>query len=114
MDPAHALLQTGRIPRNIVVDHDPAKLEVNAFGRSIGADHEPRTAITDRLSKPVDLILAFGIVHATVNGGYLVGMAHAVEPSHEKIQCVAVFGENDKLFSREPGIGNNLMEFVEF
>ena len=35
VDAAHALFQAGRIPGDIVVDHQPAELQVNPFTRGI-------------------------------------------------------------------------------
>ena len=33
MDTAHALLQTGGVPRDVVVDHEPAELEIDSLTR---------------------------------------------------------------------------------
>ena len=36
VDAPHALLQPDGIPRNVVIDHEPAKLQVDAFARRLG------------------------------------------------------------------------------
>jgi hypothetical protein len=38
VDAAHALLEAHRVPRDVVVDHQPAELEVDAFTRGLGGD----------------------------------------------------------------------------
>ena len=35
VDAPHALLQPHRVPRDVVVDHEPAELEVDAFARRL-------------------------------------------------------------------------------
>ena len=36
VDAAHALFQAHRVPGDVVVDHHPAELEVDAFTRRLG------------------------------------------------------------------------------
>ena len=36
VDAAHPLLQPHRVPRDVVVDHEPAELEVDPFARRLG------------------------------------------------------------------------------
>ena len=38
VDAAHALLQPHRVPGDVVVDHQPAELEVDALARRLGGD----------------------------------------------------------------------------
>ena len=40
VDAAHALLQPHRVPRDVVVDHQPAELQVDAFARGFGGDED--------------------------------------------------------------------------
>ena len=42
MDAPHALLQAVRVPRNVVVDHQRAELQVNALAPRLGGDHHLR------------------------------------------------------------------------
>ena len=38
VDPAHALLQPNRVPRQVVVDHQVAELEVDPLAGGLGCD----------------------------------------------------------------------------
>ena len=69
VDAAHALFQAGRIPGDVVIDHDPAELEVDPLGRRVGADHETRAPFAAGLAEALDLLLALGVVHAAVDHG---------------------------------------------
>ena len=40
VDAAHPLLQAHRVPRDVVVDHEPAELEVDAFAGGLGGDQD--------------------------------------------------------------------------
>ena len=48
VDAAHPLLQPHRVPRDVVVDHEPAELEVDPFARRLGRD---RTWASSRNSR---------------------------------------------------------------
>ena len=57
VDAAHALFQASGVPRHVEVDHDPAELEVDAFGRGVGADHEAGAAFFVGQAEAFDLLL---------------------------------------------------------
>ena len=40
VDAAHALLQADRVPGDVVVDHEPAELQVDAFAGGLGGDQD--------------------------------------------------------------------------
>jgi hypothetical protein len=42
VDAAHALLQAGRVPRDVVVHHQPAELEVDSFTLGVRSNHVGR------------------------------------------------------------------------
>ena len=49
MDAPHALFQPIRIPRNVVVHQEMAKLQVDAFTRRLGGDHHLNVALLELL-----------------------------------------------------------------
>ena len=77
VNPAHALFETGRIPGDVVIDHDPAELEVDTLGSGIGTDHQPRSALLGGNTEALDLVLAFREVHATVDLGDVTRVSEA-------------------------------------
>ena len=52
VDAAHALLQPYRVPGDIVVDHEPAELEVNSLAGGLGGDEN--LSILAKLTLGVD------------------------------------------------------------
>ena len=113
VDSAHTLLEAGRVPRNVEVDHDPAELEVDAFRGSIGADHEPHTAGVVRQAKSLNMLLSFRVVHPAVDLGDLLGVAHATETLDQVVERVSMLGENDELLSREARKSQHFPELVK-
>ncbi len=113
VNPAHPLLEASGIPRHVEVDHDPAELEIDAFGRSVGADHEPCAAVLVSSAKPLDLSLAILVIHAAVNLGDLARIAHPPEATDKVVKGVSVLGEDDQLLTDELGVGEHLAELVE-
>jgi len=124
VDAAHALLQPDGIPRDVVVDHEPAELEVDAFARRFGSNHD-----LGGLAK-----LAFGVnagagcvavadFHAAVD--LSGGQAPLDQPAertiilavaYEEIECVFVLGEDEELHLRVfeyAVLGEELAKFDE-
>ena len=114
VDAAHALLKARRVPRHVVIDHEPAELEVDAFGGGVGAEHESRAAVIGGLSEAFDLFLPLRVVHAAMDLGDLPGVAHAAKALDQEAERVAVLGEDDVLLAGELRIGENLPQLVEF
>ena len=85
MNTPHALFQAGRVPRNIVVDHDPAKLEVNTFCCRVSTYHEPRSAFAARLPKTLDLLLTLGMMHPAMDHGDLASISQPIQTAHQEI-----------------------------
>ena len=96
MDTTHALLKPRGIPGHVVVDHHPAELQIDALGRRVGADHEPRPALGDGLAELLDLLLTLAVVHPAVDLSDLAGVPHAVEASDKERERVTVLGEDNQ------------------
>ncbi len=58
----------------------------------------------------INLGFSLFIVHATVNLGYLAGVAHAFQPADEVIERVAVLREDDELLIRPARVGQHADE----
>ncbi|MPM59186.1 hypothetical protein SDC9_106026 [bioreactor metagenome] len=95
MDSSHALFQPDRVPWNIVVDHKPAKLKVNAFTCSLGCDHYlgifPECFF--RINPGSGLIEA-SYFHATVDLGDC--KSPALKFFNKKVQSLFMFREQQK------------------
>ncbi len=90
MDAAEALLKARGIPRQVVVDHQPAELEVDAFAGGFGGDAN--------LARGAEVLLgALPLVgvHAAVDFGD--GVAPFFEVVAQVFEGVAVFGEDEQL-----------------
>ena len=98
MNAAHALFQPGRIPRDVVVHHQPAELQVDAFARRVRSEQILSPAFIGRPPKPIDLDFSLSKVHAAVNRGNLVGESHRLEPPAEPVERVPMLREDDELF----------------
>ncbi len=97
VDAPHALFQSGRIPGDIVVDHQPADLEIDALTSRVGCHQVGCAALRHWSPEGRNLLFALLVVHAAVNLRNLFCEPHAFQATHQEIQRVAVFGEDDKL-----------------
>ena len=99
MDTTETLLKAGGIPGQVVVDHQAAELEVDAFARRFGGD-------TDLFAGAELLLRALALVgiHPAVNVGD--GVAPFFEMVAQVFERVAVLGEDQKL-------ATTVGEFVE-
>ncbi len=97
MDASHALFQARRVPGDIVVDHEPANLQIDAFASRIGRNQVFRAAFGDRATEECDLFLTFQVVHTAMDLRNLVCEAESFEPSNQKFECVPVLGEDNQL-----------------
>ena len=113
MNAPHALLQPGRIPRYVVIDHDPAELEIDAFAGSISTDKETSAALIEGLSESLHLLFALKVLHASMNLGDLPRVTHAAKSSHEEFERVAVLCEDDQFFAAEPRVRQDFPKFIE-
>ena len=110
VNPAHPLLQPRRVPGDVVVDHQPAELQVDALAGRVGGDH---VAGAVRPPEGRRLALPFPPVHAAVD---LRGMAPVAKPfqaPHQVVHGVPVFAEDEPLLVLPFGILQHLAELLE-
>ncbi len=87
MDSPQPLFQPGRVPRQVVVDHQVAKLEVNSLACSFSCHAD--------LARDAEIFLglfALVRVHAAVD--FTDGIAPSLQMLTEVFERVAVFGED--------------------
>ena len=113
MDAAHPLLQSRRIPGDIVIHHQPAELQVDALGGGIGADHVGGAAFLGCAAEEIDLLLAFEVVHRAVDLRDPAGEAHTFETADQEVEGVAMFGKDENLFVAPFRIADNIAKFFE-
>ena len=96
MDAPHALFQTNGIPRYVVVDHEPAELEVDTFAGGLGRDED--LSIFAELALGVDARawrVAVANLHSAVDLGD--GQVPLAEFADQIIERILVLGENEEL-----------------
>ena len=113
MDAPHALLKPGRVPRHVVVDHDPAELQVDAFGGSVGTDHQSRSARGRRQAETLDLFLTLRVVHAAMDLCDLPGVAQPAEAADQETEGIPVLSEDQHLLVGETAIRDDLAKSLE-
>jgi hypothetical protein len=113
VDAAHALLQPRGIPGDVVVDHPPAELQVDALARRVGGDQEARPAFFEQPAEARHLALALLEIHAAVDARDLLGVAQALQSAHQELQGVAVLSEDDQLLVGIPGVAQHLAQLEE-
>ena len=82
VDAPHALLQAHRVPGDVVVDHEPAELEVDALAGRLGRDQH--LAVLAELALGVDARagrVAVADLHAAVNLRDATAPTRAASPS---------------------------------
>ena len=95
MDAAESLLNTIRIPRKIVVDHQIGSLKIQAFSCSIGRHKDTHPWIVDETFLH---FLALVPIHAAMNG--FDGLGHAKQCSDttfEILKSIPMLGEHNHL-----------------
>ena len=107
---AHPLLQTSRVPGDVVVDHQAAELEVDALARGVGRDKE---AGTRRVAEALHLLLALLPRHGAVDRGDLTRVAKRFEPSDQVVDGVAVLTEHQPFLVGMAGVFQNFAEPFE-
>ena len=97
VDAPHALFQAGRVPRDVVVGHAGAELQVDAFPGGVRGDAE-----AGAVGLPEVLYLFFprAPIHAAVDVGDVAGVAQPFQATHQVVQRVAVLGEHQPLLRR--------------
>ena len=115
MDASHALLQPHRVPGDVVVDHEPAELEVDALPCCLG-----RHQHLGRLPEgPLGIDAGAGGVavadlHAAVDLGD--GEAPGFELADQVVEGVLVLGEDQELHlgvAEDPLLGDHVLELGE-
>ncbi len=94
VDAPQALLETRRVPGDVVVDHQPAELQVDPLAGRVGGDEE---AVAAGPAEAVDLRLARRPRHAPVDRGDPARVADALEPPDQVLDRVAVLAEDEPL-----------------
>ena len=112
VDAAHALLESCRVPRQVIVDHQPAELEIDPFACRVGRHEVIRAALVCRLPEELDLALPLPVRHAAVDQRDLSGEPESFEPPYEEIRRVPMLCEDDELFTEVLRIPEHLSEFL--
>ncbi len=98
MDTAHSLLQTDGVPGDVVVDHQPAELEVDALAGCLGGHHHlGAVSVTE---DPLGMeARAWGIAVTDLHAAVDLGDAQAPlgEPIYQVVKGVLVLGEDQEL-----------------
>ena len=110
MDPAHPLFQAGRVPRNVVVDHQAAELQIDALARGVGGHHVARAV---RTAKGLHLAVAFLPVHAAMDLRCLPPVAEPLQAPHQVVHRVPVLTEDEPLLVLVLGPLQHLSQALE-
>src|SRR5207249_9916236 len=92
MNASQPLFKTRRIPRHVVVDHQPAELEIYAFARGFCRDAD-LPAGAEVLLRP----LTFVRIHPAVN--FACRVAPGGQVFEQVGEGIAMFSENEELTS---------------
>ena len=114
VDAAHALFEPRRVPRYVVVHHQPAELEVDALAGGVGRYQIRGAAPVRRPPERGDLRFPRAVVEAAVDQGDPAGETQPFEPADEEFRGVAVLGEDDEFLAGEVGRAQYGAEFLEF
>ncbi len=116
MNTPHTLFQPGRIPWDIVVNHQPTKLEVDAFAGGLGCYHYLcAVGVVEyafRMQASVGHV-AVANLHAAVNLGDI--KAPTCEFVDQVVESVLVFSEYQQFSGgvfEDALVGNDVAEFV--
>ncbi len=92
MDPAHPLLESVRVPRDVVIDHLVAELEVDGLATRLGRHHDLRLAAKQLLllASPVDRERA-------IDDGDLEPLP--AQLTHQEAERVLCLGEDEELLA---------------
>ena len=113
MDAAHALFQAGGVPGDVVVDHQPAELEIDALAGGVGGDETAGPAFGFRLAEEFHLPLTLLVGHAAVDQGDSPGEAEALKSPNQETGGVAMLGEDDQLFAGELRVAQDALQLLE-
>ena len=91
VDAAHALLEPVRVPRDVVVDHQVAELEVDALAGRLGGDHDLRL-----LAEVALLLDPLAQLHSAVDHCDLEVRREVLD---EVVEGVLVLGEDEELLA---------------
>ena len=91
VDASHTLLQPGGYPREIIVDHIGAKLQVNALAGGFGRRHHLAAVAKIKLS-----LTPCCVIHTAINLRHLI--APGLKEGAQKIQRVLEFRKDQQLF----------------
>ena len=113
VDPAHPLLEAGRVPRHVVVHHQPAELQVDSLAGGVGRHQVVGAAVVERAAEQLHLRLPLAVVEAAVDQCDLPGEAEPFEAADQERRRVAVLGEDDELLAGEAGIAQHPAKLLE-
>ena len=94
VDAAHALLQAGGVPRDVVVGHQGAELQVDALPGGVRGD---QVAGAVGAAEALHLPLPLRPGHAAVNLRHPPGVAQPLQAAHQIVQGVPMLGEDQPL-----------------
>ena len=113
VDPAHPLFEAGRVPRHVVVHHQPAELQVDSFAGGVGRYQVAGAAVVERTAEQLHLRLPRAVVEAAVDQCDLPGEAEPIEAADQERRRVAVLGEDDELLAGEARVAQHPAELLE-
>src|SRR4030042_3589165 len=98
---SHALFKPCRVPRDIIVDHQPAELQVDAFTCCVCCNKEPSTISINRAAEEFHLFIALteaGVfvgmsAHPTMYLSYLPRIAYSLQAADKELKGIPVLGE---------------------
>ena len=108
VDATHALLEPVGVPRDVVVDHQVAELEVDALAGGLGGDHDLRS-----LAEVLLRCDSLPKLQATVDD---CDVEVAAELLDEVVEGVLVLGEDQQLLRlivSEPFLGDDVEQLVQ-
>ena len=97
-----ALLQPGRVPRKVVVDHEVGALQVDALASGVGGHQDQHLLV---LHKRLLDMAPIPAPQPTVNGDHGFGATQqGTDTVGQVVERIAVFAENDELASLAIGV----------
>jgi hypothetical protein len=99
---AHPLLEACGIPRDVVVHHEPAELQVDPLAGGVGCEEILRAATLVRLAVAFNLHLALAEIQRAVDHGDPVRESHRFEPMTQPPLRVAMLGDGVQRGAIEP------------
>src|SRR3990172_12880881 len=96
MDPTHALFKAHRVPRDVIVDHEPAELKVYTFARCLGC-HQNLAGVPKFPLRVYPCVRSVTVadLHSAMYLGHR--KMPLTKPSYKKIEGVLVLRKDKEL-----------------